>query len=145
MSAWDLGDGEFRNGAVEAALAIFVHRPGHELRHAIPLTSSKGAPEDLTILARIPGARESLWPAALHRPLPNVSRNRKCRIRIAGTDYLVTDTGTAIKGRHIDLYLNSVAEAKQFGTKTVRVEVRQWGTGKADARAAKTGPAPRRQ
>lgn len=61
------------------------------------------------------------------------------RIRITGTDghdgeYLVTDTGAAVKGRHIDIYLASEAEAKQFGVKTVRVQIREIGAGKADAR-----------
>ena len=65
------------------------------------------------------------------------------RIRITGTNaydgnYLVTDTGSAVKGRHIDLYLPSEAEAKQFGTKTVRVEIRQIGTGAGDARKKDT-------
>jgi 3D (Asp-Asp-Asp) domain-containing protein len=70
------------------------------------------------------------------------------RIRVTGTDawdgdYLVTDTGPAVKGRHIDLYVASKAEAKHFGKKTVRVEVRQLGKGKADARA-KDARSPRR-
>jgi 3D (Asp-Asp-Asp) domain-containing protein len=62
------------------------------------------------------------------------------RIRILGDasyagNYLVTDTGSAIKGRHIDLYFPSQTAAKRFGTKTVRVRILKLGTGKADARA----------
>jgi 3D (Asp-Asp-Asp) domain-containing protein len=34
----------------------------------------------------------------------------------------IADTGRAIKGREIDIYLASDREAKQFGKKTVRVE-----------------------
>jgi len=65
------------------------------------------------------------------------------RIRISGStgydgNYLVTDTGAAVKGRHIDLYLPSRAEAKQFGMQKVRVEIRQLGTGKSDARRKDT-------
>jgi 3D (Asp-Asp-Asp) domain-containing protein len=61
------------------------------------------------------------------------------RIRITGTAsydgyYLVTDTGAAVKGMHIDIYVPSQAEAKQFGTKRVRVAVLQIGKGPADAR-----------
>ena len=61
------------------------------------------------------------------------------RIRITGTrgydgNYLVTDTGAAVKGNRIDLYVPSRAEAKRFGTKTVRVEIRRLGRGKQDAR-----------
>ena len=61
------------------------------------------------------------------------------RIRITGAQeyngvYLVTDTGAAIKGRHIDLYVPSQAEAKKFGKKTVRVQILRIGEGKEDAR-----------
>ena len=60
------------------------------------------------------------------------------RIQVSGAgaydgNYLVTDTGAAVKGMHIDLYLPSAMEAKQFGVKTVRVVVRKMGTGKASA------------
>jgi 3D (Asp-Asp-Asp) domain-containing protein len=37
--------------------------------------------------------------------------------------YTVTDTGRAIKGRELDLYLDSCAEAEQFGRRTMRVAV----------------------
>lgn len=71
------------------------------------------------------------------------------RIRIVGTNgfdgnYLVTDTGAAVKGRHIDIYLPSPVEAKRFGTKTVRVYVRQMGKGKADAQRKDTASPPGR-
>jgi 3D (Asp-Asp-Asp) domain-containing protein len=48
--------------------------------------------------------------------------------------YLVTDTGGAVKGRRIDLYVRSAAEARRFGTKTVRVAIRKMGAGREDAR-----------
>jgi len=35
--------------------------------------------------------------------------------------YTVTDTGAAIKGRKLDLYIDDCAEAEQFGRKTMRV------------------------
>ena len=62
------------------------------------------------------------------------------RIRITRADgydgnYLVTDTGAAVKGRHIDIYLQSEAQAKRFGVKTVRVGITEMGAGKADARS----------
>lgn len=61
------------------------------------------------------------------------------RIRITGAgayngNYLVTDTGAAVNGRHIDLYVPSASEATQFGTKKVWVRVVKRGEGKADAR-----------
>ena len=70
------------------------------------------------------------------------------RIRIAGAqsydgEYLVTDTGAGVKGHHIDLYLLSVVEAKQFGAKKVRVTVLEIGAGKQDARLKEAvAPAP---
>ena len=63
------------------------------------------------------------------------------RIRVTGAgryngQYVVTDTGGKIDGRHIDLYMPSAAEARRFGKKIVYVRVLQWGAGKQDARAA---------
>lgn len=37
--------------------------------------------------------------------------------------YVVHDTGPAIKGREIDIYMPSDAEAKRFGRRAVKVEV----------------------
>jgi 3D (Asp-Asp-Asp) domain-containing protein len=61
------------------------------------------------------------------------------RIRITGTTaydgtYLVTDTGPAIKGRHIDIFMPSAAAARQFGVQRVRVQILRRGKGPADAR-----------
>lgn len=62
------------------------------------------------------------------------------RIRVTGAGaysgiYVVTDTGSKVVGRHIDLCLPSAAEAKQFGKQVVRVQVLDVGTGKPEARA----------
>ena len=61
------------------------------------------------------------------------------RIRVTGANsyngvYTVTDTGSKVLGRHIDLCLGSAAEAKQFGKKIVRVQLLRRGAGKQDAR-----------
>lgn len=48
------------------------------------------------------------------------------RVTGAGTysgTYAVTDTGPRIAGRHIDIYVPTTEEAKQFGRKTVYVRV----------------------
>ena len=50
------------------------------------------------------------------------------RIRIEGAgrysgEYVVQDTGRAIKGREVDVYLPDDAEAKRFGRKTVEVQL----------------------
>ena len=61
--------------------------------------------------------------AADPRVLPLGSR---IRVREAGAydgEYVVHDTGPAIKGREIDIYVPNDAEAKRFGRRTVQVEV----------------------
>jgi len=65
------------------------------------------------------------------------------RIRVTGAGayngaYIVTDTGSAVKGRHIDIYVPSTAQAKRFGKKTVRVRIVETGEGKTDAREKDT-------
>ena len=60
-------------------------------------------------------------------------------VRITGAGayngtYLVSDTGAAVKGRRIDIYMPSRAEAQRFGTKIVHVQIRDVGEGKQDAR-----------
>jgi 3D (Asp-Asp-Asp) domain-containing protein len=54
------------------------------------------------------------------------------RIRVQGAgkysgEYSVEDTGKAINGREIDLYMKSDAEAKRFGRQRVRVTVLEYG------------------
>jgi 3D (Asp-Asp-Asp) domain-containing protein len=54
------------------------------------------------------------------------------RVRVSGAGpysgvYLVQDTGRAIKGREIDIYLTSHAAAKRFGRKRVTIRVLEWG------------------
>ena len=61
------------------------------------------------------------------------------RIRVQGAgaydgEYLVRDTGRAVKGREIDVYLANDREAKVFGRKNVQVEVVAWGDGRRAGR-----------
>jgi len=54
------------------------------------------------------------------------------RIRVEGAGpysgvYSVEDTGPKVAGRHIDIYMQSLTEAKRFGKKTVRVIVLHYG------------------
>lgn len=56
-------------------------------------------------------------------------------IRVTGAGqysgvYAVTDTGPRVAGRHIDIYLPSPAEAKQFGKKPVLVRILTRGDNK---------------
>jgi 3D (Asp-Asp-Asp) domain-containing protein len=43
--------------------------------------------------------------------------------------YTVEDTGRKIKGKEIDIYMTSAAEAKKFGRKRVKVTVLEYGDG----------------
>jgi rare lipoprotein A len=50
------------------------------------------------------------------------------RIRVHGAGaysgvYTVTDTGPAVKGREIDIFISDGAEAKRFGRRRVHVEI----------------------
>ena len=54
----------------------------------------------------------------------------KIRVTNAGPQsgvYTVADTGSKIRGRHIDIYLPSWSRAKEFGRKVVHVTVLKWG------------------
>jgi 3D (Asp-Asp-Asp) domain-containing protein len=55
--------------------------------------------------------------------LPLGSRIRVHEAGAYSGEYVVSDTGRTIKGREIDIYLASDAEAKRFGRKQVRVEI----------------------
>jgi 3D (Asp-Asp-Asp) domain-containing protein len=50
--------------------------------------------------------------------------------RYAG-EYTVEDTGALVKGRHIDIFMPTEAEAKRFGRQRVRVQIRQRGVGRS--------------
>jgi 3D (Asp-Asp-Asp) domain-containing protein len=54
--------------------------------------------------------------------------------------YVVTDTGEKITGRHIDIYIPSRLEAKQFGRKSVFVRVVRVGDNQRNHRES-SGPA----
>jgi 3D (Asp-Asp-Asp) domain-containing protein len=54
------------------------------------------------------------------------------RVRITGAGaysgaYVVKDTGPAVKGREIDIYMRSGEEARKFGRRRVTVHVLEWG------------------
>jgi 3D (Asp-Asp-Asp) domain-containing protein len=56
------------------------------------------------------------------------------RIHVTGAggytgEYTVADTGALVKGRHIDIYMPTQAEAKKFGKQRVKVQIRQRGGG----------------
>src|SRR5262245_5521315 len=61
--------------------------------------------------------------AADPRILPLGSRIRVHEAGAYDGEYVVHDTGPAIRGREIDIYVPSDAEAKRFGRRAVKVEV----------------------
>ena len=46
-------------------------------------------------------------------------------------EYLVADTGGAIRGRRIDIWIPSTSEAMRFGRRTVKLTVLSYGTRRA--------------
>jgi 3D (Asp-Asp-Asp) domain-containing protein len=64
--------------------------------------------------------------AADPRVLPLGSRVRLEHPGYSG-EYLVADTGGAIRGRHIDIWTPSSREAMRFGRRTVKLTVLSYG------------------
>ena len=61
------------------------------------------------------------------------------RVRVHGPDqyvgeFVITDTGSAIKGNRIDIFFDDPAQAKKFGKRKVRVEILETGKGPESAR-----------
>lgn len=67
--------------------------------------------------------------------LPLGSRIRITEAGAYNGVYIVTDTGTKIVGRHIDLCLPTLGEARQFGRRMVLVRVLRMGADKQEAHA----------
>jgi len=61
--------------------------------------------------------------AADPKMLPIGSRVRVTDAQGNSGTYVVADTGRTIKGREIDIYMASAAEAKRFGRRKVKVEI----------------------
>ncbi len=68
----------------------------------------------------------------------------KILVRNAGPysgTYTVADTGSKVRGKHIDIYMPDVQKARQFGRKFVEVTVLRWGDGKMSAALRQPFPA----
>ena len=61
--------------------------------------------------------------AADPRLLPLGSTVRVTGLGSKAQTYLIADTGAAVKGRHIDIFVPSCRVAKRFGRKPVRVRL----------------------
>ena len=55
--------------------------------------------------------------------LPLGARIRVSRAGTASGDYVVEDTGPGVRGRHIDIFFPTEAEARRFGRRRVIVDV----------------------
>jgi 3D (Asp-Asp-Asp) domain-containing protein len=53
-------------------------------------------------------------------------------------EYTVADTGGAIRGRRIDVWVPSTGEACRFGRRTVKLTVLSYGGRRAKAKVIKT-------
>ena len=51
--------------------------------------------------------------------------------------YTVTDTGSKVRGNHIDIFMPSWYRAREFGRKVVRVTVLKWGEWEHNRKAKK--------
>ena len=47
------------------------------------------------------------------------------KVRMNGREYIAEDTGGAIKGRRIDLFVDSHSKAMKFGKKLIEIYVEQ--------------------
>lgn len=45
------------------------------------------------------------------------------KVRMSGKEYIAEDTGGAIKGKRIDLFVGSHSEAMKFGKKLIEIYV----------------------
>lgn len=59
--------------------------------------------------------------------IPLGSRIQVKRAGKYSREYRVTDTGHAVKGRRIDIYMSTDAEAKKFGKQKVTVRILERG------------------
>lgn len=71
--------------------------------------------------------------AADPRVLPLGSKIRVEAGRYSG-DYLVADTGGAVKGKKIDIWIPTSREAMRFGKRKVKLTVLTWGPKRSKAR-----------
>lgn len=78
--------------------------------------------------------------AADTRVLPLGTR---IQVRNAGQysgTYTVADTGSKVRGRHIDIFISNWRQAMKFGRKVVQVTVLRWGEGQATPISAARTP-----
>ncbi|MBZ5623231.1 MAG: 3D domain-containing protein [Acidobacteriia bacterium] len=56
----------------------------------------------------------------------------RIRVRNAGPysgTYTVADTGSKVRGRHIDIFMPNRRNARKFGRRIVEIKVLRWGEG----------------
>jgi len=75
--------------------------------------------------------------AADPRVLPLGSRVKLEAGNYSG-EYLVADTGGAVRGRHIDIWTPTSREAMRFGRRAIKLTVLSWGGKRKPIKLAKT-------
>jgi len=65
--------------------------------------------------------------------IPIGSRVKVSRAGRYSGEYVVADTGVAIQGRRLDIYMPSEPECKKFGVKPVRIKIISLGDGTSQA------------
>lgn len=117
--------------ALIAAMAVVgCRRPASPPPEAPPDVARRGALQTFSATAYSIEGRTSSGVhtrrgivAADPRVLPIGSRIRVHEAGEYDGEYVVHDTGPAIRGREIDIYVPSDAAARRFGRRTVKVEV----------------------
>ena len=113
--------------ASEIAEPSFVVRPAPYVATAYSLRgrTASGRPVSKGLIAADP------------RVLPLGSRVKLEAGNYSG-EYLVADTGGAVRGRHIDIWTPSSREAMRFGRRVIKLTVLSWGGKRKPTALAKT-------
>ena len=126
-----------RIALVLAVVVVGCRRPASPPPEAPPDVARRGALQTFSATAYSIEGRTASGAqtrrgivAADPRVLPIGSRIRVHEAGEYDGEYVVHDTGPAVKGREIDIYVPSNAAAKRFGRRTVKVEVLSRGDGR---------------
>ena len=113
--------------ASEITVPSFVVRPSPYVATAYSLRgrTASGRPVSKGLIAADP------------RVLPLGSRVKLEAGNYSG-EYLVADTGGAVRGRHIDIWTPSSREAMRFGRRVIKLTVLSWGGKRKPNALAKT-------
>jgi rare lipoprotein A len=110
--------------ALIAVLFLPLHGQVVRERRMIPFLATAYAVEGIT------KSGEPTRPGTVAADPDVLPLGTRIRITNAGPhsgEYTVIDTGSKVRGRHIDIFLPGWERAKRFGRKIVHVTVLEWG------------------